>query len=174
MSALRDPSCCPCILTAILSGSTAGLNATLSALPQDQLSPLAAVPGTHFARFVVVEELVHADGGTSDHLLFTAEADGTLEGWLGALVQHLGPLGDEIWAHCAGFPAEGDQAAVVAWLRRHHHKPGFGLSAIAGVRVGKIRAALRERQRIAAFALRTQGLSASDLQAAWTEELAPP
>jgi len=174
VSASQDPSCSPCVLTAIAPERTADVKATLAALSPDQRSPLAAVPGTHFARFVVIEGLVHADGGTSDQLLFTAEADGTLEGWLTALVQHLGPQGREIWGHCAGFPAEGDQADVVAWLLRHHHKPGFGLSAIAGVRVGKIRAALRERERIGAFALRTQGLSGSELQAAWTEEFASP
>jgi hypothetical protein len=172
MSALPEPSCCPCILTAIAPGRTADVQAGLSALRPDEGSPLAGVPGTHFARFVVLEGLVHTDGGTSDHLLFTAEADGTLEGWLAALVQHVGPAGREIWQHCAGFPEDGDQAEVIAWLLRHHHKPGFGLSAIAGVRVGKIRAALRERERIAAFALRTQGLSPPDLKAAWTEEFA--
>jgi hypothetical protein len=166
---LRNPSCSPTIVTAVAPGRTPDLEAVLAALPRDEASPLASVAGTHFARLVVARAIEHADGTTSDELFFMVEADGTLDGWLSALVEGLGPRALEIWGHCTGCPEEGGEA-LVAWLRDHNHKPGFGLSAIAGVRVPMVRAALERRERIATFALESQTLDPVALKAAWERE----
>jgi hypothetical protein len=88
-------------------------------------SPFADVPGTHAARWVVMNWL-----GTGDRtrrrrlrpaqLLFSAVVDGPVDAWLWGLLEKQGAAADHVWRHCTGWPAHGGGTARARWLLDHH------------------------------------------------------
>ncbi len=101
------------VLTPILAGHESLLAALLDTFPSGRGSPLAAVPGTHFARWVIIGDVVfETPGQRRDHLrqarlLFTSNLDGPLEPYLEVLRTGLGETADAIWSHCAELSRPG-------------------------------------------------------------------
>ena len=107
------------VLTPIIDGQETHLAQYLNALPTGDASPLAGVPGTHFARWVVIDDVIYEgpDQGDRDHLehprlLFTSNFDGDLDPYLEALRTGLGESADTIWGHCIRYPGREEGAAV--------------------------------------------------------------
>lgn len=115
-------------LTPIRQGAEASLRAALAHLGSGAcaVSPFAAVPGLHHARWVVVDELPALPGAARDawpraYLLMTATLDAGALPVTDAgpdpaehLRRHLGAAALDVLGHCEGL--EGD---LRAWLERH-------------------------------------------------------
>lgn len=161
------------VLTAILAGHESSLARYLDALGSGSASPLAGVPGTHFARWVVIDDVVYEGPRQKrDHLklgqlLFTSNFDGSLEPYLEALRTGLGSAADEIWGHCAGYPGRGDASAFAGYMRRHQVGSALFFSAYGDSTVEDVKRSLKMRGAVIEFALRSQGMAPADLQGAF-------
>jgi hypothetical protein len=163
------------VLTPIAPGAEPDLRAYLEGLRAGP-SPLARLAGTHFGRWVIVSDLVAEDEREPDHLagphlLFTASFDGDPDPYLDALCDELAAEAEEIWGRCAGAPRPAAGAPLKAYLRAHHHKPGFFVAAYPQATVAQVRSALAQRDEAIAFARDAQGMDPAQLQAAFRERL---
>ncbi|HWH12741.1 MAG TPA: hypothetical protein VG165_16590 [Solirubrobacteraceae bacterium] len=161
------------VLTSICAGHESALARYLNALGSGPASPLSHVGRTHFARWVVVGDVVFEGTGERDHLqfaqlLFTSNFDGTdLDSYLESLRTGLGVAADEIWSHCNGYPGSGDPAAFAAYMRRHHVESSLFFAAYGARTVEDVTSSLALRNELIAFAMSTQGLPPADLQSAF-------
>ena len=132
------------VLTPIIDGHEAELTAHLEGLEEGDASPLARVPGTHIARWVVMDQVDLQGAGQRRHdalpprLLFSSNFDGELDAYLEGLRTGMAEDADAIWGHCRGYPGHGDGAglrgldarppargrAVLRRLRRPDRRPG--------------------------------------------------
>ena len=141
----------PLILLAPLRGGEAGAaRDAIAALGR----PFEHVPGTHLARIQVLEDR---------RLLVAADHDGDPEPWLLAAARALEP----VLAHCAFWPGLDNPAEVLRWARERSLRAGFSVVGSPRATVGEVREALALRDRLAAFAARTEGLDDRALFAAW-------
>lgn len=165
-----------CLLVPVAAGAQRALAAQLAVLESNERSPLAALPGVHLARFVLMPSLEGRDGRPIEppraHLLFCADADGPPEAVLDAIVQRLPVLCESVWRHCDGWPAGGDAEALRGFLARHRVDPGFTVAPYAPATVTEIREALHLRRRVAEFAAANADLPAGELARAWREAFA--
>jgi hypothetical protein len=145
------------VLAPVVRGHVAELTAHLDALTD---SPLARVPGTHFARWVMI----------GDRLLFTSSFDGPPAPYLEALRTGLGADADAIWSHCTGYPGVADAAGFAAWMRAHQVESALFYAAYGQQTVAVVKADLALRARLIDFALRTQRLPPDALKAAFQAE----
>jgi hypothetical protein len=163
------------MLTAVLEGHEGALRTVLAALPRHHESPFAKVDGTHNGRWVVVNTAaepsapLRVGGLEAPMLMCSAVIDRPPREWLHDLVQVLGPTADAIWSHCAGWPDGADAGAQVDFLLDHRTTASLDF-ATWDVPVEEIRASLTLRDRVAAFAVRTQQLGADELLAAYRLE----
>ena len=163
------------VLTPILADHVSPLAAFLDGLPPGDASPLARVPGTHFARWVVIPDVIYEGAGQrrdslkAPRLLFTSNFDGPLDPYLEALRAGLGEDADAVWGHCAGYPGRGDGAAFAAWMRAHQVDSSLFFGAYGDETVDEVRTNLELRERLMAFALEAQGSEPARLQARFKE-----
>jgi hypothetical protein len=163
------------VLTPIRDGREAQLAAHLDGLEQGAGSPLASVPGTHFARWVIIDDVVYeGHGQRRDHLraqrlLFTSNFDGPLDAYLQGMRTGLGEGADAIWSHCKGYPGSQDAVAFAAWLTAHQVDSVLFFAAYGEQTVGEVHANLELRSRLIDFALRAQGLPPEELAAGFRE-----
>ncbi|MDQ2759730.1 MAG: hypothetical protein M3Y17_04630 [Actinomycetota bacterium] len=162
------------VLTPILEGRETSLAHYLQALLGGSASPLASVPGTHFARWVVIGDVVYEGKGKRDHLqlarlLFTSNFDGSLDAYLESLRIGLAGAVDAIWGHCAGYPGGEDSAAFAAYIRAHQIESSLFFSAYGDRTVEDVKDSLAVRRSIIEFALAAQGMPPDELQAAFEE-----
>jgi hypothetical protein len=161
------------VLTAIRTGHEVPLSCYLNALESAAASPLANVGATHFARWVVIGDVIYEGKGDRDHLelaqlLFTSNFDGTqLDPYLESLRTGLGPAADEIWGHCTGYPGSDDAAAFAAYMHKHHVESSLFFGAYADRTVDQVKSSLAARRRVIEFALGAQGMAPAALQAAF-------
>jgi hypothetical protein len=158
------------VIAPIVPGHESELARELDALPGGAQSPLAQVRGTHFARWVLIDNPVYEgppqrrDTWKASRLLFTSNFDGELEPYLEALRTGLAERADAIWGHCAGFPGSSAAAAFATWMRAHHVPSSLFFAAYGDKTVAQVRADLAQRERLIAFALEAQGLPAAELK----------
>jgi hypothetical protein len=161
------------VLSAIREGHESQLARYLNAIEGGSASPLSRVGRTHFARWVVLGDVVYEGKGPRDHLkvgqlLFTSNFDGEdLDSYLESLRTGLGPAADEIWSHCSGYPGSDDPAAFAAYMHKHHVESSLFFAAYGDRTVEQVRTSLTVRRSVIDFALDAQGLSPADLQAAF-------
>ena len=161
------------VLTPVTAGHEERLRSHLEALPQEA-SPLARLPRTHFARWVIMVEFVvepgqrHEDRLHCPYLLFTSNFDGPLGTYLDDLSERMGEQALQIWAHCAGCPE--DVAGLRAYLLHNQIDTGIFVAAYPHATVPRVRRALEMRRRTIAFAVRSQGLPPAELREAFVEE----
>jgi len=165
------------VMTAILEGHESGLTRYLSTLKAGPASPLANVPGTHFARWVVIGDVVHEGIGQRDHLrvgrlLFTSNFDGPFEAYLEKLRTGLGRVADAIWSHCSGYPGAADAGAFASYMRSHQLESSLFFAAYGERTVDDVKRSLALRRQIIAFAVQAQRLPPVDLQAAFRKAFA--
>jgi len=164
------------VLTPILEDRVSELAAFLAGLGPEDASPLARVPGTHFARWVIIDDVVYEGGRQrrdalkAARLLFTTNFDGPLDAHLDALRGGLGADADAIWGHCAGYPGRADGAAFAAWMRAHQIESALFFAAYGDQTVGEVRANLALRARLIEFAIAAQRLPDAELQARFRAE----
>lgn len=161
------------VLTPILEGRESRLARYLSAFGAGSASPLAGIPGTHFARWVVIGDVVYEGGGQRrDHLavgrlLFSSNFDGPPEPYVEALRTGLASHADEIWGNCAGYPGSDDGAAFAAYLRAYQVESALFFAAYGDRTVLEVKQSLAARRGLIEFALNAQGLSPVELKSAF-------
>ncbi len=76
--------------------------------PYDALIPFARLSGVHFARLLVLDEVIDLHGAViAPQLVFLSDVDAPLERHLDELVDLAGTGIDAIFGHCEGYPAGG-------------------------------------------------------------------
>jgi hypothetical protein len=164
------------VLAPILDDEHQALAAYLAALPGGAASPLARVPGTHFARWVVIDDVIFEGDGqrrrdhlSSPRLLFTTNFDGRLDAYLEGIRTGLGDHADAIWGRCRGYPGQADATAFARWLLAHQIDTSLFFSAYGERTVGEVHASLELRSRLISFAIHAQGLEPETLRAEFVE-----
>jgi hypothetical protein len=165
------------VIAPISSGHETQLSRYLDGLQAGDQSPLAGVAGTHFARWVVIDDVIYQgpDQGEREHLkharlLFTSNFDGELDRYLEGLRTGLGDSADTIWGHCIGYPGSGDARAFAGYMRRHQIDSSLFFAAYGDRTVEEVKRSLALRLKFVEFALRAQGLPAPELKAAFLQE----
>jgi hypothetical protein len=163
------------VLTPILDGHESALARHLDELEGSDASPLSRVPGTHFARWVAVGDVVYeGPGQRRDHLklarlLFTSNFDGEVGSYLEALRTGLGGVADTIWQHCVGYPGSAHADSFAAYLRAHQIENSLFFAAYGDRTVGQVKRSLALRRQVIEFALSAQGLGAPELHTSFRE-----
>jgi hypothetical protein len=166
------------VFTPIVRGRESSLVRLLDALETGAESPLARVPGTHFARWVVIGDVVYeCSPQLRDHLdlgrlLFTSNFDGEPAPYLEALRVGLGEDADAIWGHCSGYPGSADASAFAAYIRAHQVESSLFFAAYGERTVEQVRGSLQVHRRLIDFALEAQRMPSAELQNAFREEFA--
>jgi hypothetical protein len=160
----------------VQQGHEEDLAADLDGLPGREQSPLARVRGTHFARWVVLDQPVFEGGDqkardtwTASRLLFTTNFDGPLDPYLEALRAGLGSDGDRLFGHCAGYPGSSAADAWGSWVLAHRIGSSLFFAAYGDQTVEEVQANLELRARLIAFALDAQGLAPAALRSRFEE-----
>ena len=163
------------ILCPIIPGHEVPLRDHLARLGRGARSPLAALRGTHFARWIVFDRPDHSGGlpepgvQRSSHLLFDSCLDGDRDAYLEAMRTGMSADVDAVWQHCVGYPGSSDAREFAAYFRRHHVDARLFLAAYPVASVHEVRSSLALRQRLIDFALVTQGFDAPALLAAYRQ-----
>jgi hypothetical protein len=145
---------------------------TLSAIPTGRDSPFASVESTHFARWLLIGALLGGDGEPVEpdqaYLIFTADFDGSVEGWVATVLDRVGPTVDRVFEHCQGYPGSADRSAFLDFIGEHRVDAGFSVISYRAT-VGAIRESLALRRALREFAASSQGLAPEALRSAWQE-----
>jgi hypothetical protein len=164
------------VLTPILDGHVQELTDHLEALPEGRDSPMARVPGTHLARWVVIDQVKYQGHGqrrrdalSSARLLFTSNFDGALDPYLEALRTKLGEDADAVWGPCRGYPGHENATGFAEYLRSHALEAALFFAAYGGHTLEQVRTNLDKRARLIKFALGAQGLGAAALKERFQE-----
>ena len=151
------------IWTPIRPGAEDELRAYLDGLDK-QASPLAKLPRTHMARWLVVPDMPAAPGTNlrdplgNQYLLFTSNFDGDVDSYLHELVERMPVEAAAIWSHCVGCPQPAEGVALKAYLHRNQVDSGFAFAAYRDASVEQIRTALDKRARLIDFVVRAQAM----------------
>jgi hypothetical protein len=166
------------VLTPILRERESGLVRLLDGLQTGAESPLAQVSGTHFARWVVIGDVVYEGAPQRrdrlDHgrLLFTSNFDGEPMPYLEALRVGLGEHADAVWGHCAGYPGSADASAFAAYMRAHQLDSSLFFAAYGERSVEQVTGSLQVRRRLIEFVLQAGRMPPAELQSAFLAEFA--
>jgi hypothetical protein len=141
-------------------------------------SPFARLPGTHFARFVVLPGLRRehaaqpADALPGPYLMFSAFFDGDQELYLEALCAEIPDAADAVWRHCRGHPGHpgAHGHAFRRWLRAHRVAATQAFAASPEASVADVREALAFRRRFRDFAFARPGSPGQAAFAAFARE----
>jgi hypothetical protein len=126
-----------------------GLSGRLSGWPQRN-GRLSALTDTHYARLVCVPRNLQdlgqfpPDDLGCPYLLYTSNHCGSEAEHIDRL-RRLGPVADEIWGHCPGYPGHDDAAAFAAWAGRHTIETRYFVAGYPPHAVEEIRNALAAR-----------------------------
>jgi hypothetical protein len=158
------------ILTPILDGHEQELTAHLEALGEGDDSPLARVPGTHIARWVVIGGVVFQGAGQrrrdslSPRLLFSSNHDGEVGAYLESLRTGMGADADAIWGHCRSYPGHAEGPGFAAYMRAHTLDAALFFAAYGGMTVEQVHNNLDRRRKLLDLVLEGQRLDATDLK----------
>jgi len=160
-------------MTPILGGHERELREYLEDFDQ-RTSPFAALPQTHFARWVIIRDWVNSraqprrDHLDCPYLIFTSNLHGPIDGYLDALCEL--EQAAAIWSHCIGCPVPATGAELKAYLLHNQIDTGFFVAAYPDASVEQARASLALREQLIAFAVRSQGMDPPTLQSEFDGE----
>jgi hypothetical protein len=163
------------VLTPILDGHADELRAHLEGLEEGAASPLARVPGTHIARWVVIDDVIYQGAGQrkrdtlTPRLLFSSNFDGEVGAYLEGLRTGMAGDADAIWSHCRGYPGHADGPAFAAWMQAHVLEAALFFAAYGGMTVDQVNSNLERRRRLLDLVLDGQGLPPAELKARFME-----
>jgi hypothetical protein len=124
------------------------------------LLPFASLPGVHFARVFVLEQVSDPQGATiQPSLVYMSDVDRPPAAHLGDLARIAGHGVDELFGHCPGYPVQPSVADRTAWLVEHALGPAavYVHTAGRGLEQVKDEARLREELQVMADGLDRAG-----------------
>jgi hypothetical protein len=157
----------------VAEGAEDAVREMLVGLPRGSQSPFASLPGTHFARLVLLQfrdRHERALDGVPRCLFFAAEFDMFVHSYLGALCTRMGDQADAIFGHCPGYPGAAGPPAFTRWMLDHRVRPGFSVLGNPRGTADEIARSLELRERIIAFAVKTRHLEPSALSKRWAQQ----
>jgi len=110
------------IVAPVVDGHVAELTRTLTELGAEPKLPFDDLPGLHFARLFVLDEVRDLSGNAIPaQLVLLSDVDSPAGRYLPALVEAFGDALDDVFGHCADYPAADARtsSARVAFLRSH-------------------------------------------------------
>jgi hypothetical protein len=153
----------------------AALSSVLARLPQGAGSPMATVPGTHFARWITLSRLPYEgppaqpDALRSAYLLFVADFDGDLDSFVNGLATHAPDFVDAIWQHCVAYPGAARPDALRAYVRRCQVPSTFLFGAYPSTPLPVVLRALATQRALSDFVAANAQKRGADLQAAFAQ-----
>jgi hypothetical protein len=147
----------------------------LAELPRHQHSPFAKVSSTHFARIVVMDDVVYVgmpaceEHLQSKYLVFESNFDGDLDTYLDRMATEIPVVVNEVWGHCEGFPGTANQEAFKSYMKACQVKTTFFFADVNDKTVQQTLGALQTQSAVAAFIVKYQGAPANELREAFTE-----
>jgi hypothetical protein len=169
------------VLTPIRPEAEDALGAVLERFAADVSpdgSPMARLGRTHFARWVILEDLTNdPTQPTEDHLachslLFTATLDGELDSYLDRLCA--ADWVSSVWGACIGAPEPAEGPSLKAYLRHNQIDTGLFFSAYPDARVEEVHRALALRERTIDFAADAQEMDPATLQREFLSRFGSP
>ena len=163
------------VLAPIADGQADALAAKLDALAEGEASPLARVPGTHIARWVVIRDVIYQGQGQrkrdrlTPRLLFSSNHDGDVGAYLEGLRTGMAEDADAIWGHCRGYPGHADGPAFAAWMRAHMLEAALFFAAYGGMTVEQVQDNLARRRALLELVIDGQGMPPADLKKRFME-----
>jgi len=164
------------VLTPIKDGHAEPLIEHLEALGDGDASPLSRVPGTHIARFVVIDDVKFQGHGQRHHdklgaqrLLFSSNFDGDLDVYLEGLRTGMAADADAIWGHCRDYPGHDNSGTFRAFMRAYQLEAALFFAAYGDQNVGEVKANVAQRRRMIDFAIEAQTLDAATLRSRFLE-----
>jgi hypothetical protein len=164
------------VLTPIRDGHERPLVEHLDALGDGDASPLARVPGTHIARWVVIGDVKfqgagqrHRDALSAPRLLFSSNHDGDVDAYLDGLRTGMGEDADAIWGHCRDYPGHENAGAFRAYMRAYQLEAALFFAAYGEQTVADVHANVGRRRQLIDFALAAQQLDDAALKARFLE-----
>lgn len=157
-------------MTPVLEDQEQALRELLQGFTQ-ATSPFAALPQTHFARWVIIRDWVNSgaqprqDHLSCPYLIFTSNLHGPIDAYLDALCAR--PEAAAIWGHCAGCPQPAAGEPLKAYLLHNQIDTGFFVAAYPKASVEEVQASLALRDQLITFAVSSQGMDAEALQSAF-------
>jgi Dyp-type peroxidase family len=136
---------------------------------REEKKPFNEVGGTHFARWVVIDELVYeAFGQKPDHLrdpllLFAANVDGPLDAYLHTLRTSIPEVVDSVWGTCHDYPGSRDAQGFARFIEDRRITPAIRWAAYPGATVEDVRSSLELERRLVDFAAAAQWMPAERL-----------
>jgi hypothetical protein len=167
------------ILSPILQGDSIEIgHATelrwyLASLKRDHTSPLARVSSTHFARLVVMDDVVFVGAPAieehlkSRYLVFETNFDGDLDTYLTRMAREIPDFVDSVWKHCVGYPGVADPAGFVAYMKKCQIETTFFFADVNDKTVQQNLKALQVQSALAHFIEKNQGKPAAEIQKAF-------
>jgi hypothetical protein len=147
----------------------------LSTLPRHRNSPFAKVSSTHFARLVVMDDVVYEGMPSCEehlkrqYLIFESNFDGDLDTYLRAMASEIGDEVHEVWQHCIGYPGVSDVNLFVAYMKKCQIETTFYFAAVNDKTVPETLVALQTQSAVAAFIEKHQGQPVAVVQKAFGE-----
>jgi hypothetical protein len=141
----------------------------LASLPRDHTSPFARVSSTHFARLVVMDDVVFVGAPAreehlkSRYLIFESNFDGDLDTYLTRMARDIPEVVDSVWKHCVGYPGV-DPAAFAAYMKKCQIETTFFFADVNDKTVQQTLKALQVQSTLAHFIEGNQGRPAVDIQ----------
>jgi hypothetical protein len=165
-------------MTPIVPDEEKALRKYLDGLRDRGPSPLAKLPRTHMGRFVIIEDFYNdptwkqrkPEHLAMPYLVFTSNFDGDLDSYLDELSEKLAPEAKQIWGRCVGCPKNPKGTALKKYLKHNQIDTGLFFTAYGKTPVPKVKAALRQRDRLIVFARSHQDAEPEALQAAFVKE----
>jgi hypothetical protein len=142
----------------------------LASLPRDHTSPFARVSSTHFARLVVMDDVVFVGAPAreehlkSRYLVFESNFDGDLDRYLTRMAVEIPEFADAAWKHCVGYPGVANPAAFAAYMKKCQIETTFFFADVNDKTVEQNLKALQVQSDIAHFIARNQGKPAAEIQ----------
>lgn len=168
-------------LTPILSGSTQGvihaaeLRSVLARLNELPESPFTRVPGTHFARWNVIDDMpqlgypTEIDHLQSKYLLLEADFDGDRDTWIEAVATAMPDVIDALYRHCVAYPGLTALAGFQAYLVKCQLHTTLDFAPYATSSLDTVLRALDTQRKFVGFVHATQGKSALELRTAFMD-----
>jgi hypothetical protein len=163
------------VLTPILPGHEDELTAQLDAFGDGAASPLARVPGTHIARWVVIPHVIHQGAGQrkrdtlTPRLLFSSNHDGDVGAYLEGLRTGMGADADAVWGHCRGYPGHQDGPGFATWMRAHTLEAALFFAAYGGMTVRQVVSNLDRRRKLLELVMASPRARGADLKTRFME-----
>lgn len=151
------------------------LRSYLAKLPRHRDSPFTKVSSTHFARLVVMDDVVYVgmpaceEHLQSKYLVFESNFDGDLDTYLERMATEIPETVEAVWQHCVGFPGVTNVSAFKAYMKKCQIETTFFFADVNDKTVQQTLRALQTQSAVTAFIVKHQGVPPEELQSAFAQ-----